>query len=231
MTNTSRIGSAAVWGLAAAAMTTSLSIGLAGEENANRAPTGEVEFQKQKWVSYADKAEVTKYKDKDALHVTTKTGGMVMLDGVSFEDGTIECDIAKGPFTGIFFRAADAQHADCVYFRPQNAVPGEKALDGTPGRDRVVQYVAWGDPKTEWAYLRKTFPGKYEAYAGVPGDGWFHVRLEIKGRQVTVFVNDAKEPCLTVEETLQENRKGKIGLWAWDGYFSNFAFKPSEDGK
>ena len=65
----------------------------------------------------------------------------------------------------------------------------------------------------------------------MPGDGWFHVRLEIKGRQVKVFVNDAKEPCLTVEETLQENRKGKIGLWAWDGYFSNFAFKPSEDGK
>jgi hypothetical protein len=48
---------------------------------------------------------------------------------------------------------------------------------------------------------------------------------------VKVFVNDAKEPCLTVEETLQENRKGKIGLWAWDGYFSNFTFKPSEDGK
>jgi hypothetical protein len=148
--------------------------------------------------------------------------GPAILDAVLFEDGTIECDIAEAPFTGLFFRAADAQHADCVYFRPQNAVPGVKALDGSPGRDKVVQYVAWGDPKSEWQYLRKNFPGKYENYADVPLDDWFHVRLEIKGRQVQVFVNDDKEPSLTVKETLQENRKGKIGLWAWDGYFANF---------
>ena len=220
-----RIGSVGVVGLVTAGMAIFSSAAIA--ENPHKIPKGGIELQGQKWVSYADKAEASKYKDKDALHVTTNGGGMVMLDGVLLEDGTIECDIAQGPFTGLFFRAADAQHADCVYFRPQNAVPGAKALDGTPARDKVVQYVAWGNPKSEWPYLRKNFPGKYERYADVPADGWFHVRLEIKGRQVQVFVNDAKEPCLTVEATLQENRKGMVGLWAWDGYFANFRCLPA----
>lgn len=218
-----RRNGAGTWTLVSiAAAIAPLAASLAGRaENPHRDPKGEVTFQGRTWVSFADKAEASTYQAKEALHVSTKGGGMVYLKDAEIADGIIEADIAKGPFTGIVFRGQDSQHADCIYFRPQAAVGQGEA------RDHVVQHCAWGDPKTEWSHLRKNFPGKYEAYADVPADGWFHARLELNGLQIKVFVNHATKPCLIVEKALSGQARGKLGLWAWDGYFSNLTYSPA----
>jgi hypothetical protein len=106
---------------------------------------------------------------------------------------------------------------DAVYFRAFNF----KNPD-LPRRARAVQYIS--QPEFTWEKLRAQFPGKYEnAVNPVPDpDGWFHARIVVAGRQVSVFVNDAAEPTLVVTE-LSERRGGLIGLWVGNGSAGDFA--------
>ena len=76
----------------------------------------------------------------------------------------------------------------------------------------------------DWHRLRAERPGKFEAKATPEpaGDAWFHARIEVKGRDVKVYINDAKEPCLNVIK-LSQTKTGKVGLW-FNGVaaFANF---------
>ena len=145
-------------------------------------------------------------KDKD------KIGDALYLKDFEFQNGTIECDIAAAIYMGIAFRAQDGCHFECIYFRPFNS--------GTEKHDKTVQYVAKGT-KFSWYYLRKNFPGKYEAGADIKRWQWFHVKLEVKDKNVRVYVNDNPEPVLVVNDMKYGNSKGSVGFWTWDGYYAN----------
>jgi len=148
--------------------------------------------------------------------------GVAWLVGSDFGDGTIEVDLrgANKPgksFVGIAFRGADDTAFDAVYFRAFNF----KNPDASR-RSRAVQYVSM--PQFGWEKLRNDSPGKYEAAVNpVPDpDDWFHARIVVADRKVSVFVNDATEPCLIVAE-LTERRGGMIGLWVGNGSAGDFA--------
>jgi hypothetical protein len=66
--------------------------------------------------------------------------------------------------------------------------------------------------------LRQEQPGKFEKpVVPVPDpDGWFHVRIVVAWPKVNVFVNDAREPCLTVDQ-MSDRKRGRIGLWVDTG--------------
>jgi len=180
-----------------------------------------VEFEGKKWVIPAGgKAVVEEYKGKQALHISGgKEKSYTYLPGVEFGDGVIEVDIAGGTFTGIGFRGQDVEKYEKLYFRPQNA--------GTKKHENSVQYTAPGQKGGTWSALRKKFPGKYESGADIKKGEWFHARLEIKGKELKVFVNDAEEPVLVVEEMLHGESKGTVGVWGWNSYFANFKFTPA----
>jgi hypothetical protein len=79
--------------------------------------------------------------------------------------------------------------------------------------------------------LRAEQPGKYEqAVNPVPDpSGWFHVRVVVASPKVSVFVGDAKEPSLVVNQ-LSDRKKGLVGLWAGNnsgGEFANFKIVPA----
>jgi len=79
--------------------------------------------------------------------------------------------------------------------------------------------------------LRAEQPGKYEhAVNPVPDpNGWFHVRVIVESPKVSVFVADAKEPNLAVNE-LSDRKKGLVGLWVGNnsgGDFANFKIAPA----
>lgn len=60
-------------------------------------------------------------------------------------------------------------------------------------------------------------------------NGWFHARIVLAKRKVTVFVDSGKEPCLMVEE-LSDRKAGKVGLWVGGesaGEFANLKIAPS----
>jgi hypothetical protein len=77
----------------------------------------------------------------------------------------------------------------------------------------------------------KNRPGKFEGkVSSVPdSDKWFHARIEVETKRVRVYVNDAKEPSLTVDR-LSEDGKGRlIGLFVdtGDGLYANLKVTPT----
>ena len=138
--------------------------------------------------------------------------GVAWLTGAKFTNGNIELDI-KGKdllqhsFVGIAFHGVNDFTFDCIYFRPFNF----KAAD--PVRKvHAVQYISL--PKYDWELLRTKFPAKYEKGIAAPPDpnGWFHARINVNGKKITVFVNGESTPSLEVEQIVPAGGS-MIGFW------------------
>jgi hypothetical protein len=175
-----------------------------------------------------DGKQVVRLKPKGKA-TTPSDIGLALVEGLEFAEGTLEIDLkGKGKtertFLGLAFSVVDGKTFEAVYFRPFNFLRDDK-----PFRERAVQYVAW--PDDTWEKLRKEKPGKFEsAVKPVPDPGgWFHARIEVTKQKVSVWVNDAKEPCLVVDR-LSSREKGKIGLWvdSNEGAFSNLKILPAK---
>jgi hypothetical protein len=155
--------------------------------------------------------------------------GVAYLEGVEFADGAIEFDIRgkdvlQQSFVGIAFHGLDGKTYDAIYFRPFNFKNEDPAR-----RLRAVQYIS--HPTYTWDKLRTEHPGKYEQPANPVPDpnGWFHARVVVASLKVSVFINDAKEPCLVVNQ-LSDRKKGLVGLFGWGpsgGDFANFKIVPA----
>ena len=177
-----------------------------------------------RWKVVGRTTSIADIKGKHALKLSEAPGmGVVWLDGYDFGNGVIEVDIlgrsqpVQGSFVGVAFRVVDAQTHDAVYFRPFNF----RAADSTR-RSHAVQYVS--HPRWSWQTLRTEHPGAYERSV-IPepdGDDWFHVRVVVERPKVRVFVNEAKEPCLAVDE-LSERTHGSLGIWVGEGSGGAFA--------
>ncbi|WP_295120033.1 family 16 glycoside hydrolase [uncultured Chitinophaga sp.] len=142
--------------------------------------------------------------------------GVVWFGDKTFSEGTIEFDV-KGKdvlqksFVGVAFHGQNDTTYDAVYFRPFNF----KATDAVR-KSHSVQYIS--NPKHDWPVLRQQFPNKYEQAvepAPDPND-WFHVRIEVKGKAISVFVNNSTIPSLIVNK-LNDRKSGKIGMWVGHG--------------
>jgi len=155
--------------------------------------------------------------------------GVAYLQGIEFTNGTIEFDV-KGKdvqqqsFVGVAFHGVDGTTYDAIYFRPFNFRAEDPAR-----RSRAVQYIS--HPTSTWQKLRAEQPGKYEqAVNPVPDpNAWFHVRVVVASPKVSVFVGDAKEPSLVVNQ-LSDRKKGLVGLWVGNnsgGDFADFRIVPA----
>jgi hypothetical protein len=158
--------------------------------------------------------------------------GTIWLEGMNFTEGTIECDILgksmpRGSnFPGIAFHGADEATYDCVYFRPFNF-----RAPNPENASHAVQYIS--APQWTWQKLRAEKTGQYEKPISPPlgGDAWFHARIVVAGKKVSVFVNDVTTPCLEVEK-LNDRTSGRIGIWGGDGgegaHFANLKITPKK---
>jgi hypothetical protein len=168
--------------------------------------------------------------DKKGVRMSESPGdGVAYLEGVEFANGSIELDI-KGKdvqgqsFVGVAFHGLDEKTYDGVYFRPFNFKSEDPAR-----RVHAVQYIS--HPTYTWNKLRTEQPGKYEkaiSPAPDPND-WFHARIVVASPKVGVFVNDAKEPYLMIDQ-LSDRKKGLVGLWVGNtsgGDFANFKIIPA----
>jgi len=187
------------------------------------------------WTVYNATAETAEVDGKRGVHLVAEGDsangvvGLVLADGVEFTTGVIELDL-KGKnvrgrsFLGVAFNVAGEKTFEAIYFRPFNiSAEGEF-------KSRAVQYINW--PKHTWEQLRKTQPGKFEgAVNSVPDpDKWFNARIEVGEKQVRVFANDAKEPCLTVERFADAKKSKRVGLFvdSADGYYANLKIVPNK---
>jgi len=154
--------------------------------------------------------------------------GVAYLEGAEFANGSIEVDIRgsdvrEQSFVGVAFHGVDETTYDAIYFRPFNF----RAEDPVR-RSHAVQYIS--TPLYKWEKLRTEHPGEYEnAVSPVPDpNGWLHARVVVASPKVSVFVEDAKEPSLVVNQ-LSQRRKGLTGLWVdnFGGDFANFRIIPA----
>jgi len=155
--------------------------------------------------------------------------GVAYVQGIEFTNGTIEVDVRgkdvqQQSFVGVAFHGVDGTTYDAIYFRPFNFRAEEPDR-----RAHGVQYIA--HPTYTWQKLRTEQPGKYErAVNPVPDpNAWFHARVLVASPKVSVFVGDAKEPCLVVDQ-LSNRNKGSVGLWVGNtsgGDFATFKIVPA----
>ena len=154
-------------------------------------------------------------------------GGIVVVPGISFHNGTIDIDVSGKPgagapsdargFVGVGFRlAADLSKYECVYIRPTNGRAEDQLR-----RNHSTQYSAM--PNYDWQKLRTESPGVYESYVDlVPGE-WTHLKIEVSGVKMRFYVNGATQPTLVVNDLKLGDTTGAVALWIGTGSEAHFA--------
>jgi hypothetical protein len=180
------------------------------------------------------KVEQVTYKGRKALRVTDAATGnvtdgvqLVVLNKTEFQDGVIEIELAGEPaatagagargFVGMAFRVApEAAKYECFYLRPTNG-----RADDQVRRNHSTQYISY--PEFPWHRLRKEFPEKYESYVDlVPGE-WTKVKIEVRGDKAKLYVHDAPQPVLIVNDLKLGQSQGRLALQVGPGTVAHFA--------
>jgi Domain of Unknown Function (DUF1080) len=152
----------------------------------------------------------------------------VKIKDLDFENGTIEVKVlsrllknapafARG-FIGIAFRIDDKNsNYESIYIRPTNG-----RADDQVRRNHSVQYYSYPDYKFD--RLRKETPETYETYADMGLNEWITIRIEVKGKEAKLYLNNQKSASFVVSEMKGNTTKGGIGLWVdigTEGYFKD----------
>jgi hypothetical protein len=174
------------------------------------------------------------YRGRHGLHVVPLPGHehadseemLAFLPNLDFRDGTIEVDVAGAPrpgfppgekgFIGVYFRM-QGDKQERVFLRPTNA-----RSDDQLARNHTIAYTS--SPDFFFPVLRKESPGVYESYVDLDPGAWTHLKIEVSGVKSRIYINDAKQPCLIVNDLKKGISHGRIALYAevtTDAYFSN----------
>ena len=179
---------------------------------------------------------IEKMNDKKVVKVvkdSTQTGAdlptFVKIKGIDFKDGTIEIKVlsrllktapasARG-FIGVAFHIDSLNSKfEGIYLRPTNGRAEDQLR-----RNHSIQYFSY--PDYDFDRLRKEAGGVYESYADMGLNEWITMRIEIKGKQAKLFLNNNKQPSLIVNDLkLGDDVSGAIGLWVdigTEGYFKD----------
>jgi hypothetical protein len=176
------------------------------------------------------RAEAVQYRAAAAVRLVGATDGdgMAVIKGSRFHDGSIDVDVAGAPgkgaagdargFIGICFRMqSDGAHFETFYIRPTNGRAADQLR-----RNHSTQYTS--SPDWPWERLRKETPGVYESYADMQPGEWTHLRLVVNGREASLYVGGATQPCLLIHDLKLGDVEGTVALWigpGTEGYFKD----------
>jgi hypothetical protein len=171
------------------------------------------------------KAVVKVIKDSTLQAVDEAT--FVKIKDVDFKDGIVEVMVlsrlhqkarpSDRGFIGMAFRInADNSKFECIYIRPTNGRAEDQIR-----RNHSIQYFSFPDFK--FPRLRKESPEMYESFADMGLNEWIKIRIEVKGKQAKLFLNDNKQPSLVVNDLkMGADASGSLGLFVdvgTEGYF------------
>ena len=182
-------------------------------------------------------AEHTKHQKREALRLleadkSRNTLGLAIINDSKFRDGTIEVDVAgrRGPyavpddrgFIGVAFRVtATADKFEYIYLRPDNGRVNDQIR-----RNHSTQYAS--HPDFPWPRMRKEFPEKYESYVDLESGVWTRMRVVVAGTTARLFVHDAPQPVLVVNDLKLGEGEGAVALWigaGTEGFFANLRIR------
>lgn len=182
-----------------------------------------VEGSREWFVESAERAgdaRVAEFLGRQALWVRNSTH--IVRSGIEFADGTIELDVApmdKGHFIGVLFRRATATNQENIYLRAHRS-----------GLYNALQYAARINGSSTW----QLYP-EFNASIDLPRNQWTHVRVEVKGTQLEVYVNNNDKPALVVPRLRGIHDKGSVAFWGrvndapaiWAAAISNVSIRPA----
>ena len=164
-------------------------------------------FGSDRWI--LDSAEIVDHMDRKCLI------GFAYLKDVAFEDGVIEVDVAvngRTSYPGFVFRLQSEQEYESIYLRPHRA-------DRYPD---AVQYTPVFHGISGW----QLYNGEgFTAGTSLPADQWTHLKLEVARSQARLFIGEAAEPALVINNLKHGVSKGAVGLSGpmdRTAFFSNF---------
>src|ERR1700722_1207861 len=138
--------------------------------------------------------------------------------GLDFKNGIIELDIAspagKQGFVGLAFHIQDSNHYETLYFRP-----------GSSGTGEAIQYMPKKKPQFDWWDYEAA---SYQAGCVLPEKDWFHVKVVVRNREMTVYLNDQPTPVMTRSDLDPALPKGSVGFWLGNctaGAYKNLKIK------
>ena len=176
-----------------------------------------------------------RYRGRSAVRVLANAGAAngssyAVIRGVNFHNGTIEMQVAGRPaadagegargFIGIAFRMADGRY-DYMYLRPTNGRAADQVR-----RNHSTQYSS--HPAFDFARLRAESPEKYESYVDLEPGIWTAFRLVVDGTSAQLFVHDADQPTLVINDLKLGDSEGGVALWVGpgtEGYFRNLRIR------
>ncbi len=173
-----------------------------------------IDFDSDQWEISAGK--VIDYMGRKSLY------GTAILKDVEFENGIIEVDIAitgARSYPGLFFRVQDEENSERFYVRPHRMGLYPDAMQYTPHINGI----------SEWQITNgKGCTGSVV----LPKNEWVHLKMEVKGSQAKVYLNDAKKPNLVITNLKHGISNGTIGVNGpanKTAMFSNFRYTKTDD--
>ncbi len=141
--------------------------------------------------------------------------GSVVLNGLSFRDGTIEFDMkaTDQDIPGIQFRRhGEPGHQDAEEFYLRSFPECRASND-------CIQYA----PVIHGFMLWNVYP-QYQTQAPIL-DGWNHFKLVVSGRRMNVYINNRPQPILAVGNLESSSTEGLIQLHG-PAVFANLTVTP-----
>ena len=172
----------------------------------------DVAFDSGRWSFDAESYGVTEHLGRPALRLEN---GHATLDGVSFEDGVLEVDVALSParaFTGCTWRR-QGDDFEWFWVRPHQS-----------GNPDATQYAPAFNGIAGWQLYHGP---PYAVPLSLPFGKWVTLRIVFAGRAAEVYVGDGDDPALVVDELKHDPRAGALGLSASmaPGWFSAFRYE------
>ena len=180
------------------------------------------------------KADLESYQGRTAIRIVDvgapdlgDAGRLAIVRGSSFQDGTIEIDLAGDTapdaapelrgFVGLAFRVSqNPVRFECFYLRPKNGRSNDQLQ-----RNHSAQYISL--PGFPWQKLRSETPGKYESYVDLSPGQWTHLKIQVAGTTARMYVNGSDQPTLIVNDLKQPPSAGAIALWVGPGTIAHFS--------
>ena len=165
------------------------------------------EFNSTDWTR---ELTTTQYLGRDA---TVLYGGPFALKDVDLKDGRMEVDIAmhgQRGFVGLVFRYQSNDDFELVYLRPHKSLLPD-----------AIQYAPSFNGLTTW----QLYSEGYMAAAEMPHNRWVHLVIEFAGKTAKIYMDDRREPVLTITNLKHGESSGSVGLWGRNvAHFSNFKY-------
>ena len=145
-----------------------------------------------------------------------RLNGLAVLPNCHLLEGSLEVWIGADAtcYPGIAFRVQDTRNFELAYVQPH-----------TSGKWDALQY----DPVFNGCNTWQLYHGpSYQKTAEVPLGKWFKLRLDFKGLQAAVWLDDQKP--LVVRQLAHPLQGGSVGIWSYlPAYYRDLRLSPKAE--